>query len=96
MFRSMVPELREQYLRVRNQELAATLSDVELSQTDRFWITEEQVGKVAKVLRACLDGHSRSKMEFYMMVMLTHGMMTTDDLANFSDEVRERFSMRMQ
>lgn len=44
----------------------------------------------AKTLRDCLAGHLRSKMDFFIMVMITNGMMTTDDLDAFSAEVRER------
>lgn len=91
-FKVMAPELRERYLRARNEELLSILTNEQLSETERFWDVEEQAGKIAKILRSCLDGHSRSKMEFFMMVMLTQGMMTKDDLAAFSEEVRERLS----
>lgn len=89
-FRAMAPDLRERYLRDRNEELRTILSDDDRSPTERFWDAEERVREIAKTLRDCLDGHSRSKMEFFIMVMITNGMMTTDDLDAFSAEVRER------
>ncbi len=92
VFRAMAPELRERYLHARNNELASILSNDQLSETERFWASEERSREIAKVLRACLDGHSRSKMAFFMVLMLTHGMMTQNDLAKFSDELQERMS----
>ena len=94
-FRDISPELRERYLRARNVELASILGDDRLSPTERFWAIEEQTREIAKVLRECFDGHSRSKMELFIMVMLTHGVMTEDDLSRFSEEVRERALLRI-
>lgn len=95
-FREMVPELRERFLRAKNRELASILDDGGLSPTERFWSVEEKTREIAKVLRACLDGHSRSKMELYMMAMLNNGMMTEEDLAAFSPELRERILLLRQ
>ncbi len=92
IFRNMAPELRERYLIARNEELAAILSDDQQTQTGRFWEVEERTRKIAKVLRECLDGHTRSKMELFMMIMIGHGMMTKDDLEKFSEELQDRFS----
>jgi len=90
IFRDMAPLIRERYLRKKNQELSEILSDEQQSHTDRFWDVEEHAKKIAKILRECLDGHSRSKMELFMMVMLSHGMLTDEDLDKFSEELRER------
>ncbi len=96
MFRNMAPKLRERYLTARIAELTSILHSPQLSQTDRFWICEERTKEIAKVLRECLDGHTRSKMVFFMRVMITHGMMNEDDISEFSQEVRERFSSDIQ
>lgn len=87
-FRKLVPILRDRYLGVRNEELAAMLDDDERSATEKFWDLEERVGEVAVALRACLDGHTRSKMKLFMMKMLGEGMMTVEDLDGFSDDLR--------
>ena len=89
-FRAMVPDLRERYLRARNEELTSILNDSARSPTERFWDVKERTQAIAKILRDCLDGHSRSKMELFIMVMFNHGMMTADDLGAFSSELRER------
>lgn len=89
-FRAMVPELRERYLRARNEELMAILGDSSKTPTDCFWAAEERTKETAKALVACLDGHTRSKMVLFITLMLGNGMMTTADLACFSEELRER------
>lgn len=48
--------------------------------------------KEANVLRRCLDGHTRSKMELFMIEMIGHGMLKEEDLAGFSEELHERIS----
>ncbi len=91
VFRNMAPELRERYLIDRNEELASILNDDQLSQTDRFWEVEKKTKQTAKVLRECLDGHTRSRMGSFMIIMIGYGMMTNDDLLKFSVETQERY-----
>lgn len=91
VFRDMVPELRERYLIARNEQLAAILRDEQNTQTDRFWDVEGKTKETAKVLRECLDGHTRSRMESFMITMIGYDMMKKDDLARFSEELQERF-----
>ena len=88
-FRKIVPELRERYLRQRNPELIKILEDDDLTPTEAFWTVEERIEKEAKILRKCLDGHSRSKMVRFMRTMYAHQMLTKEDLEPFSEEVRE-------
>jgi len=94
-FRDMVPTLREKYLQSRNKELGTILDNKEISPTEQFWEIEERTQEIAKILRNCLDGHSRSKMEFYIGLMLHHEMMKEEDLTAFSPELRERLKQRM-
>ena len=89
-FRNLVPILRERYLRARNEELTAILGDDDRSPTEKFWDLEERAGEIAAALRACLDGHSRTKMRQFMIQMLGVGMMAVEDLDAFSEELRER------
>ena len=91
-FRAMVPILRERYLAARNGPIAALLKDPKKNETERFWDAMEEMEKEAKVLRHCLDGHSRSKMWLYMLSMIRAGMMTKDDLTEFSDELQKELS----
>ena len=89
-FRAMVPELRERYLKERNRELVAVLTDESLTPTERFWNTSERIEQIAKLLRTCLDGHTRSRMVEHLLLMYRYRMLNDDDLGNFSPELRSR------
>jgi hypothetical protein len=89
-FRDMVPMLRERYLAEHNARIAAMLADPQKNGTDRFWEAMEEMERQAKVLRQCLDGHSRSKMWLYVMLMVRHRMLRKEDLEGFSDELRSK------
>ncbi|HEY5550304.1 MAG TPA: hypothetical protein VIK52_00340 [Opitutaceae bacterium] len=91
-FSAMIPMLRERYLAAVNAKAAMILTDPRRSETERFWDAMELMEKEAKVLRRCLDGHSRSKMEFFMLDMIAHGMLKQEDLAGFGEELRGRLS----
>ncbi len=92
-FRSIVPALRERYLERLIPELTATLQDESQTPTERFWSAHERMQEIEKILRVCLDGHSRSRMMGYVFLMVRHQMLTEDDLAGFSEELRERVNM---
>lgn len=89
-FCAMVPDLRERYLKAKNQELVNMLTRSDQTPTEQFWATLEQMKKESQILRDCLDNHSRSKMSMSMMLMLRHGMLKKEDLNKFSDELREQ------
>jgi len=92
MFRSIVPDLRERYLRERNSELSAILRDESLTPTNQFWNVSERIDEIGKILKSCLDGHSRSTMITYLMMMCRHQMLREEDLDGFSEEVRGRLA----
>ena len=89
-FRKIVPELRERYLGKVNSELMALLQNPKHSPTEQFWDVEERIEREVKVLRTCLDGHSRSKMRIFLALMYQHRMLLDDDLDQFSEELRDR------
>jgi hypothetical protein len=91
-FRTIVPDLRERYLRKRNSELSAILRDEALNATDQFWTASERIDEIGKILKSCLDGHSRSTMVSYLMMMQRHQMLREEDLDGFSEGVRERLA----
>jgi len=88
-FRAIVPALRERYLAERNRTIADLIRTPGRDETHRFWDVYEFILKEAKVLRLCLDGHSRSKMWQFMYAMRGVGMLTDDDLKEFSPELQE-------
>jgi len=89
-FRKRVPEWRERYLEEQNKRIAAMLVDGMKTPTERFWDTEKEMKTVGRILVDCLDGHSRSKMEMFLYLMVRHGMIGKEDLKEFSGELRER------
>ena len=91
-FREIVPALRERYLAARNARISAMLADPTKTQTERFWDIMELMEREAKVLRECLDGHSRSKMWLYMLTMIRAGMLTREDIPVFSDDLQKKVS----
>jgi len=89
-FSKMVPELRERYLRGKNQELAALLAATGKTETERFWDTEECVRREGKILCDCLDDLRRSRLFETLLSMRHHGMLRDEDLAQFSSELQKR------
>jgi protein-tyrosine phosphatase len=91
-FRGIVPDLRERYLRQKNQELVDLLKDPKKTATEQFWDTLEEMHKEKKILCNCLDGHSRSKMMSFMLLMRRYGMLKESDLQGFSEDLQEKLS----
>ena len=89
-FRKRVPEWRERYLEEQNKRIAAMLVGGKKTPTERFWDTEKEMKAVARILVNCLDGHSRSKMEMHLCLMVRHKMIGKEDLEEFSGKLREQ------
>jgi hypothetical protein len=90
VFRRLIPELRERYLRKQNAKLVALLSAPGKTETERFWDAEEAVRREAKILRDCLDNFSRSHAFESILLMRRHGLLEAADLGQFSEELREK------
>ena len=93
-FKKLVPVLRERYLDERRSSFVSILNDENLTATEQFWNLEERIEKEANILRACLDGHSRSSMARYMFLMYRHQMLNDGDLETFSEELADRVRMQ--
>lgn len=89
-FRKMVPNLRERYLEENIPFIQEILNDKNRTPTERFWDTFKEMEKTGKILRDCLDGHSRSNMVMNMSLMYRYGLMKDEDLKHFSEELQER------
>ncbi|MHA2284188.1 MAG: hypothetical protein ACXAC5_25395 [Promethearchaeota archaeon] len=90
IFRKRIPEWRERYLQRKNKEIISVLTDKNKTSTEQFWDAKEKMEEEAKILVDCLDGHSRSKMDWYLLLMYSHGLINNDDLEKFSRELREQ------
>jgi len=95
-FRDLVPKLRERYLAERNARIVAVLTDLKKNETERFWDAMEQMEKEARVLQGCLDGHSRSSMQMYILRMIGAGMLAEADMEVFSEELRQQVSFAFE
>ena len=89
IFRKHVPEWRERYLATKNQELVRILTAKNPTPTEQFWNAKNRMEEEAKTLVDCLDGHSRSKMQWYLFLMYQHGLIRDPDLEEFSEDLRE-------
>ena len=89
-FRRRVPEWRERYLTTKNKEIIGILTDEHKTPTEQFWDAKERMKEEARILVDCLDGHSRSKMHWYLFLMHRHGLIAEADLEEFSEELRDR------
>lgn len=86
---ALVPVVRERYLAKSNARAVTMLTDPKKNETERFWDTMEQMEKEARLLELCFGYHARSQMIISMLAMLRRGLMTKEDLANFSGELQE-------
>ena len=89
-FSAMIPMLRERYLAEQNARISTILAAPNKNETERFWDALEAMQKEAKTLRWCLDDNSRSKMVLHMLTMRSVGMLKKEDLADFSEELRNQ------
>jgi hypothetical protein len=89
-FAKRIPEWRERYLLKKNKEIIGILTDETKTPTVRFWDAKKKMKEEAKVLIDCLDGHSRSKMQWYLLLILHHGLLQDSDLKEFNEELREQ------
>jgi hypothetical protein len=89
-FRRCVPDWRERYLRNKNEEIIGIFRDESKTPTERFWDAKNRMKEEAKVLVDCLDGHSRSKMQWYLLLMHRRGLIQDSDLNEFSEALREQ------
>ena len=71
----MVPSLRERYVTACNARLLDLLTQPQKTETEHFWDTLHEMEREAKILEACLDGHSRFSMGRYVNLMILYGML---------------------
>jgi len=72
----------------------AIVMDAGRTPTERFWDARERIEKEKKILENCLDGHSRSKMAWFMLLMYRYGMLRDPDLENFTEDLRNDIRQR--
>ncbi|MEQ8789177.1 MAG: hypothetical protein RIC55_22885 [Pirellulaceae bacterium] len=90
-FRKLVPEWRERYLQEKNEQIVRLLTEEGKTPTEQFWTAKELMDDEAEGLRFCLDGHSRSTMDMFLLRMLVNDMIHDDDLKAFSETLQNGF-----
>ena len=90
LFRSKMPDWQEAYMDRLNQEYIRLLS-APGNPADKFWDLEKRIRKdqnsVGVVARM-----SRSNMYTTILSLLADGVITLEDLADFSEDLRERIA----
>lgn len=92
LFRKRVSVWRERYLEQQNHTLRCLLDQPDQTPTSVFWQSKEFADQRAQVLVNCFDGHSRSKMDGFLALMIRHKVIGQTDLNEFSDELQARLS----
>lgn len=69
------------------QEYIELLSGTEIA-SEKFWKLEERIKKDKKHLGVMLE-LSKGNMIYEIVILINSGVVTTDDLVEFSDELKE-------
>lgn len=87
LYRSRIGEWQEAYMEKLIQEYVQLLSTEE-NASDKFWKLEERIKKDKRHLGVMLE-LSKGNMVFDIVALINSGVITVDDLADFSDELKE-------
>ncbi len=89
LFRKKVADWQENYIENLTREYIDLLSG-DGNASDRFWELDKRMKKDKKKSGVLIADMSRSNMIFIIMQLLDEKVITLDDLAEFSDDLRER------
>ena len=88
LFRTKLPGWQEAYMDRLNKEYIELLSG-ESSAAEKFWQLDKRLSEDKRSAGVQMV-MSRSKMELNILSLLYDGAITLDDLADFSEEFKER------
>ena len=94
LFRDLLPGWQEAFMERLNKAYIELLSG-EGHASDKFWALEERI-KEDKRRPGVLLRISRSDLEWNLRDLIRDGAITMDDLAWFSEEIRERVDYLVQ
>lgn len=92
LFRSKLPGWQENYMDKLNHEYMEILNG-DGNPSDRFWALEERIRKDKRDTGVVVRGASRSNMLDNIMALIREGAIGVEDLAEFSEELRETVKM---
>jgi len=90
LFKRHIPKWREHYLAIKNKEIVSILTDENKTPTEQFWNAKDKIFKISKILCDCFDDLSRSEMIYKLLYMYNYGVISKDNLVEFSDELKEK------
>lgn len=90
-FRARLPQWQERYMDRLNHAYIALLEG-EGAASEKFWELVKRVNKNRRDTGVIAE-MSRSKMIYSLADLLNEGAITEDDIADFSEEVRQHVSM---
>lgn len=94
LFRQKLPDWQEAYIDKLNREYASLLTGTGTA-SDKFWELEKRISSDKS--RIGVDARmSRSNMYSNLLGLLQGGVITLDDLADFSIDLQERMTFIMQ
>ncbi|MCD8301035.1 MAG: multidrug transporter [Clostridiales bacterium] len=95
LFREKLPGWQEAYMDKLNREYMDVLANENLHASEKFWKLEEQINK--DKYDAGVSVHmSRSRMISNILALLEEGVITIDNLDDFSDGLKERMGYIVQ
>ena len=90
LFRKKLPGWQESHMEKLTREYAVILAGSGAA-SDKFWKLEKRINEDKRHV-GVVATMSRSKMYQNMLALLDEGVITLDDLDEFSDDLKERFS----
>ena len=87
LFRTRIGDWQEAHMERLVKEYVDLLDGAE-NASDKFWKLEERIKKDKKHPGVMLE-LSKGNMIFDIVALINSGVITTDDLADFSDELKE-------
>ncbi|MBQ7497724.1 MAG: multidrug transporter [Selenomonas sp.] len=88
LFRKKVADWQENYIEKLTREYIELLSGEGYS-SDKFWELDKRIKRDKKKAGVMITDMSRSNMMFIIMQLLNEKVITLEDLADFSDELKE-------
>lgn len=88
LFRDKVPGWQEAYMERLNREYTELLSGVG-TPSEKFWALEKRIYQDKKKKGVMLEMR-RSEMELNLLTLLAEDVIGLDDLADFSEDLRDR------
>lgn len=88
LFKSKLPDWQERYMDKLNHEYMEILNG-EGKPSDKFWALEGRIREDKKDTGVVVRETSRSNMLYHVMDLIREGAIGIEDLAEFSEELRE-------